>query len=344
MFARLTKASAPILLGALAVALVFFVPLSAGTTWTSVAEIFGGLSALTVVGLGAVWIGGLTCNSVALAASMPGLTVRRALTLSLTGSAVANVLPMGGAGGVGLNYVMTRRWGFSRTKFATYTATTNVLDVASKLLVAAAASLILLLEGRIHLFHRGVAPVLEFFLVVPCLAVLLFSRPTGTAVGRALDSVVRVGSRLIRRPISSRLAERIPQIAHLTRTAIRRRWAHMTFGSLSYAGLQIILLWGCLRAAGLHLDLTTLICAFAADRVLTMVPLTPGGVGIVEGGMAAVLSALGFDAGPAVAGVLIYRGFTYLAEIPVGGALAVLWTVFHRRQDPQLAPAQGTGR
>ncbi|MEZ5191932.1 MAG: hypothetical protein R2734_05130 [Nocardioides sp.] len=45
-----------------------------------------------------------------LRAALPGLSMRRALTLSLTGSAVANVLPVGGAAGIVLNHRMTRSW------------------------------------------------------------------------------------------------------------------------------------------------------------------------------------------------------------------------------------------
>ena len=52
-----------------------------------------------------------------LTAALPRLTHRRALTLSLTGSAVSNLVPMGGALGIGLNYWMTRHWGFSKPAF-----------------------------------------------------------------------------------------------------------------------------------------------------------------------------------------------------------------------------------
>ena len=46
-----------------------------------------------------LWVAGLVAHTMTLTAALPGLTHRRALLLSLTGSAVANVLPLGGAAG-----------------------------------------------------------------------------------------------------------------------------------------------------------------------------------------------------------------------------------------------------
>ena len=72
-----------------------------------------GGAALQLVALVALWALGLLSHTVTLTAALPTLTHRRALTLSLTGSAVANVLPLGGAAGIALNYRMTRHWGFT---------------------------------------------------------------------------------------------------------------------------------------------------------------------------------------------------------------------------------------
>jgi hypothetical protein len=75
--------------------------------------------------------------------STPGLTVRRALTLNLTGSALSNVLPLGGGLGIGLNYLMVRRWGFTSRQFSLYTGAVNAWHVAIKALLPAAALVLL---------------------------------------------------------------------------------------------------------------------------------------------------------------------------------------------------------
>lgn len=325
---------------AMAMVLVLVVPASAGTTWSDVARNAAGISGSTLALLALLWIAGLTCNSVALAASLPGLTTRRALMLSLSGSAVANVLPLGGAAGVGLNYTMTRRWGFSRSSFAAYTVTTNVCDVAAKVIVIAAASIILLAGGDDALLQPDLTTVLAALVALPLLLVLVLHRPSAAGLGRLLDRLTSSFGTLRRRPWVTDLGSSLPRVAGMTTTLFRRRWPRLTAGTFAYVALQAALLWGCLHAAGLDLDLTSLACALAVDRLLTMLPLTPGGVGIVEGGVAAALTALGAAPEPVITGVLLYRAYTYLAEIPVGGLTAVVWTMRYGGSASLQAPSE----
>ena len=58
--------------------------------------------------LAGIWLGGLGIYSLVLSAALPGLGVRRSLLLNLSGSAVANVLPLGGAVATALNWRMVR--------------------------------------------------------------------------------------------------------------------------------------------------------------------------------------------------------------------------------------------
>ncbi len=60
-----------------------------------------------------------------------------------------------------------------------------------------------------------------------------------------------------------------------------------------YLALQAALLWTCLHMLGNQFTGAAVLTAFAVDRLLTAVPLTPGGSGVVEAGTAAALIALG---------------------------------------------------
>jgi uncharacterized protein (TIRG00374 family) len=332
-----------VVVGAAALTLVLAVPTSVGTTWGTVGRALAAVPLLTLVGLATVWLGGLTCNSVALAASLPGLTVRRALVLSLTGSAVANVLPLGGAAGIGLNYAMTRRWGFSARSFSAYTATTNVCDVAAKLAVAASAGVLLTTVRSTPLLADGRFAGLGLAVLLPLLLGLLLHPTSAAAIGSAGDTLTCWAGRAVRRTVVTHLGEQLPWLARTTTALIRRRWRRLGVGTLGYAALLGLLLSGCLHAAGVALTLPLLIAVLAVDRLLTMVPFTPGGAGVVEGGMAVALIALGTPPGNAVVGVLLYRTFTYFAEIPVGGLIALVWTLGQRRpgsRDLALGPGQ----
>ena len=72
-----------------------------------------------------------------LTGSLPGLRRRRAMTLNLTGSAVSNVAPLGGAWGVGLNALMLRRWGYAGKDIASFMMISNIWNVLAKLAVSA---------------------------------------------------------------------------------------------------------------------------------------------------------------------------------------------------------------
>jgi uncharacterized protein (TIRG00374 family) len=166
-------------------------------------------------------------------------------------------------------------------------------------------------------------------------------QPTAARFGRLLDRLSAGAGRVLRRPLQTRLQQRLPLVSAATVSLIQRRWGRLAVGTVAYASLQTVLLWQCLHAAGLDLDATSLAAAFAVDRILTLLPVTPGGLGLVEGGMAAALTALGAASEPVVAGVLLYRAFTYLAEIPVGGLTAMVWTLRRRHVDraaPSLPP------
>ena len=71
--------------------------------------------------------------------------------------------------------------------------------------------------------------------------------------------------------------------------------------------------------------------AFAAERVLSMAVVTPGGTGVVEIGVTGMLVAFGVDPATAAASVLLYRAFIVGLEIPTGGAALVWWLTGRRR-------------
>jgi uncharacterized protein (TIRG00374 family) len=324
---------------ALAVVLLVRLPAMAGTTWAGVPLALEQIPIIVVAALAALWLAGLTCSSMVLTGGLPGLSTARALTLSLSGSAVANVLPLGGAAGVSLNFAMTRRWGFSAKSFAAYTLVTNVCDVATKLVVVAAASLVLLAAGDTAVLSHDPIAVLVVLVLVPVLGSLLFCQPGAVAIGRAADRAVFAASGLIRRPLHFNLRVRLPDLSKTTVGLVKRRWRRLTVGSVSYAALQVALLWAAMHAAGLDLNATLLAAAYGVERLLSLVPLTPGGVGVVEAGMASVLTALGAAPDQAIAGILLYRGFTYLAEIPVGGAVLLIWSFRQGLSKPPVTPA-----
>jgi len=76
--------------------------------------------------------------------------------------------------------------------------------------------------------------------------------------------------------------------------------------------------------------LLVVLLAFAVDRLASLVPLTPSGAGLAEAGASAVLIASGADPASAVAGVLLYRLFVVVAEVPLGALVLGGWLLRSR--------------
>lgn len=306
-------------------------PRVAGVSWLAVRETLGSLGLRDLVVLSGVWIGGLLLHTFTLTAALPGLTHRRALLLSLTGSAVANALPVGGAAGVALNYRMTRAWGHDRVAFAVYTVVTNVWDVAAKLFLLVAALPLLLMSTFTLSSLPGwlLRPVLYG---VPAVALVLLAvvgvatsaRATALVAGR-LDASLAAVARQLGRKGARRPGARLLEVRHQCAGLVARRWPRLTFGILAYsAGLAALLIL-CCHAVGVGLAVPALLLGFVVERVLTLAALTPGGAGVVEVGLVAVLTALGGDPAATVSAVLLYRLFTFALEIPVGGLGLAGW-------------------
>ncbi|MEV6849168.1 lysylphosphatidylglycerol synthase transmembrane domain-containing protein [Actinoplanes sp. NPDC051411] len=85
------------------------------------------------------------------------------------------------------------------------------------------------------------------------------------------------------------------------------------------------------RAVGLPVGVTTLAGIYLGVQIVRQVPLTPGGVGVIDTALIAGLTAAGATAATAVAAVLVYRLISCWLLLPLGGVAAVLL----RRRRPE---------
>jgi glycosyltransferase involved in cell wall biosynthesis/uncharacterized membrane protein YbhN (UPF0104 family) len=313
-------------------------PKVVGTTWRGIWPVFGLLTWTTLLGLTALWFVGLVVHTFVLTAAAPRLSHCRALTLNLTGSAVANVVPLGGAAGVELNRRMMKDWGLDARTFTGFTFLTNVWDVGAKLLLPVIAVLALGHTGggvtaplRTTAVAAGMA-----FAGFAILAALLVLSPRGAAIlGTAAERVLRSGLRLIGRDRELGLADHLLEIRLECAQLVARGWLQMSLGIGAYLALQCALLGWCLHVAGAGSPWTVVLAGFAVERVLTVLPITPGGVGVADIGLVGVLLALGGDPTGVTAGAVLFRAFVFAVEIPVGGSALGLWLLARRRATRQ---------
>lgn len=324
-------------LGSWALALILVavaLPRTVDISWHGVLPVLRTVHWPALLALVVLWLLGLIVHSFVLTAAAPTLTHRRAVTLNMTGSAVANVVPLGGAAGVELNRRMMKAWGIDTRTFTGYTFLTNLWDVASKLLLP--------VIGVIGLAHAGetITPQLKtasvlagiaFLAVAGVTAVLLLS-PRGPALlGHAIEQTLRAGLRLIGRDRHLGIPGLLDDVRRECAGLVASGWVRMTAGITGYVALQWLLLWFCLQLTGAGTTWPEVLAAFAVERLFTTVPITPGGVGVADLGLVGVLLTLGGDPAGVTAAAVLYRLFIFAVEIPVGGGVLGLWLLAHRR-------------
>ncbi len=322
--------SAAVLL--LAVVLAWWlIPAAAATPWSGIAVLLLSVTTLKVAGLVILWAVGLFLHSYVLTSSLPGLSHRRALTLNLTGSAVSNLLPAGGAAGVATNLVMMRRWAVPLTSFTAFTVVSNVWDVAAKLLLPAVAVALVLAGGAVlpPLLLGGAA--VAVLALVTALATIwaVARRPVSDPPPPPLATALEQHDARPRHLVLSWLDRAVGATRGAWPLALRTagaRWPQLTAGMVGYLAAQAALLWACFAALGSPVAITVVVAAFAVERLTTLVPITPSGVGLAEAGAVSVLVALGCAPAVAAAGVLLYRLFTVVLEIPVGALWLAAWS------------------
>lgn len=85
--------------------------------------------------------------------------------------------------------------------------------------------------------------------------------------------------------------------------------------------LDATALWVFLRAFGASADLDALLVAFGLVNVLAVIPITPGGLGIIEVALPSALVGFGLTRATAVLGVAAWRLAQFFFPIVLGGVL-----------------------
>jgi uncharacterized protein (TIRG00374 family) len=83
--------------------------------------------------------------------------------------------------------------------------------------------------------------------------------------------------------------------------------------------LDATVLWVMLAAVGEHLSVGPFLTVYGLGSILAILPLTPGGLGIVEGVMIPSLVRLGVPSASALIAVLGWRLWKFWMPIPLAG-------------------------
>jgi uncharacterized protein (TIRG00374 family) len=280
----------------------------------------------------------LLANWLFITAAIPGLPLRRAAAVNLASTAVANTVPAGGAVSVGVSWRMLSSWGLSRRSFAVYTGVTGVWSTLAKLATPAVVVLVLAVTGRLTkgngavlVLCVGAAVCAGAFLAgVAVVRRSLRDERAAHAVGRGAQRWADRLFRVLRRPAPTTVAAAVVRFRDDAVELLRSRSKRLTLASIGNDLGWLLVIQTCLLACGVsqaQVPWNRCLAGYALARVLSAVPVTPGGVGFIEVGLVAYLGAGLGAAGAArvTAAVLLARALTYVLPIPLGAVAYAGW-------------------
>jgi hypothetical protein len=236
--------------------------------------------------------------------------------MTLAAQAISNSLPGGSAFSVVYGFRWFRRFGADDTLAAWSLVGTVVASSLSLSLVATGGLALATGEGA----SLDLIPVIVgvFLVTLAVAALFIFERPLAAVV----TWTMRASHRVIGRPRTD-VAAHIARVMDMV-TAVRLGWRQVV----------TIVAWGTFNwlfdcacfammflAVGSPIPWKGLLLAYGAGQLAANLPITPGGLGVVEGSITIALVNFGGNQASTVSAVLMYRVISFWLVLIVGWGL-----------------------
>lgn len=280
---------------------------------------------------------------------MRTLRLREAFVNHMTGTAITNAVPSGGAIALPVNYTMYMSWGFTPGSISAALLSAGVWDWFGRMALPVLAVVgVALVGGALWwMWAVSLVGVLVVTAMVYLLVKILGSEEGARRIARWFD---RLGAKVFERlnkdkpDIESGIMQFRRELNSIVRTRASRLTVSTVFNHLAMTGLFTVSVYA-VGVARDQISVPWVVLAFALGRFLVMIPVSPGGLGLVDLGWIGLLT-LGWQAtnpGTPVdtdlisAGVLLFRGLSLLPPIVIGMVSWLFWRVNKSwRQDWQI--------
>jgi uncharacterized protein (TIRG00374 family) len=242
------------------------------------------------------------------------------LRIDLTTLSVSHILPGGAAAGGGLGYRLMSEAGIAGPDAAFALGTQSIGS-------AVVLNVLLWLGLVISIPLRGFNPIYLTAAVVGVVVIgafsgliLLLTRGEARAatIFRAIARKLPFLDEATVDGVVHRLAQRVNALLS-DRALVRRAILWATANWL----LDAASLWVFLAAFGYRVGVDGLIVSYGLANVLAAIPITPGGLGVVEAVLTSSLVGFGSPRGIAILGVIGYRLVNFWLPIPLGGLASI---------------------
>jgi putative heme transporter len=307
-------------------------------------EVWNAITSLSATGL--VLMVALTLTIELMKSAAPSLLIEKlglgqAFLAQESAAVVSNTIP--GPSGTIAKYATYRRYGIEFVDFSRGTVLNGVWSNIVPLVLPSIAMLLLATEETIPdrvVVLTLVALVISLAAIVVCGLVVRserFARRFGELMGRLVNWM----RGLVSRPPSDTVGEAVVRFRFDVLATARQRGVRLTLVILGKEVSTVLALLVAVRSLGVgRVDLTVIevFAAYTLVRLLTLIEITPGNVGIAEALYISFLSwaSPGTSEDVIVAAVFVFRMFTYLGPILLGGC-CWLWLRRYFRRHPTHA-------
>lgn len=305
--------------------------------YRSIVDYIGSISTVEWFMLAGATLVFLFAYPIVLEQVMRSLRLRESFTNHMTGTAITNSVPSGGALALPVNYTMYMSWGFTPESVTAAMLAGGVWDWFGRisLPVIGVIGVALLGDALWWMWVVSIVGILAVTVMIVVLVKVLGREEGARAIAQWID---RIGGKLFHRlkrqkpDIEAAVMQFRTDLNSIVRTRMARLSAATVLNHVAMATLFTVSIY----AVGVtteQIPIPWVVLAFSLGRFLVMIPVSPGGLGLVDLGWIGLLT-LGWQAtNPSVpvdhdliaAGVLLFRGLSLLPPIPIGMASWIFW-------------------
>ena len=261
-------------------------------------------------------------------------------TSQLAGNAVSLIVPGGAAVGAATQFRMLAKAGNDTTNVVGGLTAFSLLGIGGLLLLPIFVLPAILAGTPINngLQHTALLGIGAFVLFAGFGAVVLMLDGPIRWVGQVVQAARNRWKRKAE-PMTG-LPDRLVRERDNIRSVLGQRWKAATLLSSGRLFFDYSCLLATIRATGAKPNPSLVLLAYSVAGLLKLVPITPGGLGIVEAGLSGLLILAGVPGGAAVVATLAYRIISYWLPIFVG---PFAYVAFRMRYGPPKTDHGGGG-
>ena len=255
------------------------------------------------------------------------IRTRELFKVSLEMNFVNNVFPSGGVSGFGYLGIRLKKLGVKGSKTTRLQTSRHFLTFLSFIVYLLIALLLLSLFGSASRLIVMIASMLSMFIIFAT-AILIYIisdesrvKQFSAALPRLVNKVVKTFHRRNKQPINIDNIEQLFGDLHKDYLHVKKNWRDLRypfFWTMLMNFTEILTIFIVYLAFGEIVNPGAIIISYAVANVAGLVAVLPGGVGVYEGLMTAVMASAGVERGLALSATVVYRVFNMGLFLPIG--------------------------